>query len=150
MRSSQLGVGVVGYGYWGPNLVRNFAGSTAARVVAVADLDPLRLAALTRNHPARAEGLAQRFQAIDGVLSTQISERTRSLTILYDPQRVGLEALYQVVEPAAAKPPDSGAISHRQATRVAKAGEMFGKAAFDVFVAKALERSVVSLLAALR
>ncbi|MCW2283334.1 putative dehydrogenase [Rhodoblastus acidophilus] len=54
MRSSQLGVGVVGYGYWGPNLVRNFAGSTAARVVAVADRDPLRLAALTRNHPGVA------------------------------------------------------------------------------------------------
>jgi predicted dehydrogenase len=51
MRSSQLGVGVVGYGYWGPNLVRNFAASPAARVVAVADRDPLRLAAVARHHP---------------------------------------------------------------------------------------------------
>jgi len=51
MRSSQLGVGVVGHGYWGPNLVRNFAASAAARVVAVCDRDPLRLAALSRHHP---------------------------------------------------------------------------------------------------
>ncbi|MCC6175835.1 MAG: Gfo/Idh/MocA family oxidoreductase [Chloroflexi bacterium] len=39
-----IGVGVVGYGYWGPNLVRNFALTPGARVVAVSDLNPARLA----------------------------------------------------------------------------------------------------------
>jgi predicted dehydrogenase len=32
-----VGVGVIGCGYWGPNLVRNFAWTEGARVVAVAD-----------------------------------------------------------------------------------------------------------------
>lgn len=33
----QVGIGVVGCGYWGPNLVRNFGGTEGASVVAVAD-----------------------------------------------------------------------------------------------------------------
>jgi predicted dehydrogenase len=51
MPSSQLGIGIVGYGYWGPNLVRNFAGSPAARVVGVSDLDPGKLAVSNRLYP---------------------------------------------------------------------------------------------------
>ena len=39
-----LNIGVIGYGYWGPNLVRNFAGIPEAQVRSVADLDPHRLA----------------------------------------------------------------------------------------------------------
>lgn len=30
-----LGIGVIGYGYWGPNLVRNFAELPDAKVVTV-------------------------------------------------------------------------------------------------------------------
>ena len=41
---SMIGVGIIGYGYWGPNLVRNFALSSGNRVVAVSDLDEERLA----------------------------------------------------------------------------------------------------------
>ena len=34
-----IGVGIIGYGYWGPNLVRNFSDLPgAARVVSVCDL----------------------------------------------------------------------------------------------------------------
>src|SRR5215471_254859 len=32
-----LRIGVIGYGYWGPNIVRNFHGQDQARVVAVCD-----------------------------------------------------------------------------------------------------------------
>jgi predicted dehydrogenase len=39
-----LRVGQVGLGYWGPNLLRNMAAAPRAQVVAVADLDPHRLA----------------------------------------------------------------------------------------------------------
>lgn len=46
-----IGVGVIGYGYWGPNLVRNFAESRSARVVAVADARAERLANVTRRYP---------------------------------------------------------------------------------------------------
>jgi len=46
-----IGIGVVGYGYWGPNLVRNFAETPEARVVAVSDLRPERLALVRQRHP---------------------------------------------------------------------------------------------------
>ncbi|MBM3778568.1 MAG: Gfo/Idh/MocA family oxidoreductase [Acidimicrobiia bacterium] len=46
-----IGVGVIGYGYWGPNLVRNFAWSDAARVVAVADRRDARLGEVRRRFP---------------------------------------------------------------------------------------------------
>ena len=36
-------IGVIGYGYWGPNLVRNFAESSATEVVAVSDMREERL-----------------------------------------------------------------------------------------------------------
>jgi predicted dehydrogenase len=35
--SASLRIGVVGYGYWGPNLVRNFAMNARSKVVAIAD-----------------------------------------------------------------------------------------------------------------
>jgi predicted dehydrogenase len=35
--SAPLRIGVIGYGYWGPNLVRNFASGARTRVVAIAD-----------------------------------------------------------------------------------------------------------------
>ena len=46
-----INVGVVGYGYWGPNLVRNFMELSAACVTTVADLDTARLAQVTRRYP---------------------------------------------------------------------------------------------------
>ena len=44
-------VGVIGYGYWGPNLVRNFADLADARVAVVADSRPERLAQVARRYP---------------------------------------------------------------------------------------------------
>jgi predicted dehydrogenase len=46
-----IGVGVIGYGYWGPNLVRNFAETPGCRVVAVSDLDAQRLAKARLRYP---------------------------------------------------------------------------------------------------
>ena len=45
-------VGVVGYGYWGPNLVRNFADTSGARVGWVVDYRPERLASVATRYPA--------------------------------------------------------------------------------------------------
>ena len=45
-------IGVVGYGYWGPNLVRNFAETEDAEVVAVCDVNPERLAQARKRYPA--------------------------------------------------------------------------------------------------
>ena len=44
-------VGVIGYGYWGPNLVRNFADCSSTKITAVCDLRPERLAAAERRYP---------------------------------------------------------------------------------------------------
>ena len=50
--SSLLRIGVVGCGYWGPNLIRNFAALDNARVVAVGDMRPERLNWVSKNFPA--------------------------------------------------------------------------------------------------
>jgi predicted dehydrogenase len=47
-----IGIGVVGYGYWGPNLVRNFMEAPSSKVVAVCDLRAQRLAELQNRYPA--------------------------------------------------------------------------------------------------
>ncbi len=49
-----IGIGVIGYGYWGPNLVRNFAECRGAAVRMVCDLRPERLAAVERRYPGVA------------------------------------------------------------------------------------------------
>jgi len=45
-------VGVVGLGYWGPNLVRNVLASQQFDLTAVVDLDPARLESVVRPSPA--------------------------------------------------------------------------------------------------
>jgi predicted dehydrogenase len=49
--SSLVRIGVIGYGYWGPNLVRNFADLDGCRVVAVCDRDASRVAVAERRYP---------------------------------------------------------------------------------------------------
>ncbi len=46
-----LNVGVVGYGYWSPNVTRNFAACPSFRVASVCDPRPERLEAASRAHP---------------------------------------------------------------------------------------------------
>jgi len=46
----QLRVGVIGYGYWGPNIVRNFHGQEKSRVVAVCDQSPKAVQRARRQH----------------------------------------------------------------------------------------------------
>ena len=48
--ASQLRLGVVGYGYWGPNIVRNFSSVDGATVVAVSDLREESLKKVEKNH----------------------------------------------------------------------------------------------------
>lgn len=45
------GVAVIGYGYWGPNLARNFSEAPACDLRAVCDKRPERLALARRRHP---------------------------------------------------------------------------------------------------
>jgi predicted dehydrogenase len=45
-------IGVIGYGYWGPNLVRNFMEAPGSTVAAVCDLRPERLSRLHTRYPS--------------------------------------------------------------------------------------------------
>lgn len=47
-----LNIGVIGYGYWGPKLVRNFQESGHSRVMMVADRDQRRLNQVASTYPA--------------------------------------------------------------------------------------------------
>jgi predicted dehydrogenase len=54
-REAALGTAVVGYGYWGPNLVRNIAECPQLRLAGLCDLDPANLRLFGERHPdARA------------------------------------------------------------------------------------------------
>ena len=47
-----INVAVIGYGYWGPNLVRNFQETDGARVAVCCDLNTQRLAQAKTKHPS--------------------------------------------------------------------------------------------------
>ncbi|HEX5083082.1 MAG TPA: Gfo/Idh/MocA family oxidoreductase [Blastocatellia bacterium] len=65
------GIAIIGYGYWGPNLARNFAETEGASLAMVCDADPKRLALAQKRFPAVAVGAdfdeALRNPAIDAV-----------------------------------------------------------------------------------
>ena len=48
---ANISIGVIGYGYWGPNIVRNFFNTPDCTVKAVADGRPERLAVLAKTFP---------------------------------------------------------------------------------------------------
>jgi predicted dehydrogenase len=50
--SSKLKIGVIGYGYWGPNVVRNFHSIPTASVVSVCDMSPKALQRVQRLYPS--------------------------------------------------------------------------------------------------
>ncbi len=51
LREDVVRVGVIGYGYWGPNIVRNFHGQEHSRVVAVCDKSEKSLRRVCQAHP---------------------------------------------------------------------------------------------------
>lgn len=51
LRGSMIRVGVIGYGYWGPNIVRNLNGLDSVRAEMVCDKSPAALARARKAHP---------------------------------------------------------------------------------------------------
>jgi predicted dehydrogenase len=49
--SDTIRMGVIGYGYWGPNIVRNFHGQERSKVIAVCDKSPKSLKRVQQAHP---------------------------------------------------------------------------------------------------
>ena len=45
-------LGVIGYGYWGPNIVRNFSSQPDCQLVAICDKNPKAVAQVLSRHPA--------------------------------------------------------------------------------------------------
>ena len=46
-----VNIGVIGYGYWGPNIVRNFNGVEGARVVSICDKSQAALSRAGKMYP---------------------------------------------------------------------------------------------------
>jgi len=95
-------IGVIGYGYWGPNLVRNFFETPGAQVVCVADKRADRLKGVQARFPTvkvvegarelideRRQGVLQRAwqKVFDAALAAVLRARLRPA-----PQHVGLVA----------------------------------------------------------
>ena len=52
-----IGVGLIGYGYWGPNLARNFSAQPDCSLVSICDSNPARTELARRHYPsARVTG----------------------------------------------------------------------------------------------
>jgi predicted dehydrogenase len=61
-------IGIIGYGYWGPNLVRNFADLDCCRVTAVCDVDRSRLNEAVRRFP----GIAATADALELIADSDV------------------------------------------------------------------------------
>ena len=49
---SKVTIGLIGYGYWGPNLLRNYMESASATVKWVCDISPKRLDKAATRYPS--------------------------------------------------------------------------------------------------
>src|SRR4030095_17221 len=63
-----VNVGIIGYGYWGPNIVRNFSGLTDCKIVAVCDKSPEALQHVSASY----SGIECTHDARDIFMSTAI------------------------------------------------------------------------------
>src|ERR1700712_4498252 len=74
-----LGIAVVGAGYWGPNLVRNFRSSPAWDLVAVCDLDEARARRVVgARSTVEVETSLERLLARDDIDAVAIATPARS------------------------------------------------------------------------
>ena len=71
-------IAVIGAGYWGPNLVRNFRGSPDWELVAVCDLDEARARKVVGDAPVDVETSLERLLARDDVDAVAIATPART------------------------------------------------------------------------
>lgn len=50
-KGNMLRIGVIGYGYWGPNIVRNLHGQKSSQVAMICDKSPAALARVRKSYP---------------------------------------------------------------------------------------------------
>jgi copper chaperone CopZ len=97
--------------------------------------------------PTKGEDLRVCIQLLTGVRSAEVNKHASCITVQYDPNQLDADAILEVLKERGCLERD--ATSHRPQA-VAKVGELFGKAVFDVLLAKTVERSVLSLVTAFR
>ncbi len=85
-----LKVGVIGCGYWGPNLIRNFHGLPDAEVVAIADLSEKRLAHVGLLYPGALKTTDHRRLIADPAIDAVVV--ATPMTTHYELGRQVLEA----------------------------------------------------------
>ena len=81
-------IGIIGYGYWGPNLVRNFSEVPGVKVAAVVDLDNARLDLVRRRYPA-----IHATSDLQGVLADPSIDAIAVATPVHSHHELGLAAL---------------------------------------------------------
>ena len=73
-----INAGIVGYGYWGPNLARNIEANPDFNLIRIADREESRRAQAQRNHPnSEVTGMSEtvtRAPDIDvGIITTPVT-----------------------------------------------------------------------------
>jgi len=86
--SADLRIAVVGCGYWGPNLVRNFAATPGIKVACVCDLEPSRLEDI-----ARRFSVGRTTTSIDDVLGDRAIDAVALATPVATHRSLGEAAL---------------------------------------------------------
>jgi predicted dehydrogenase len=111
---ASLGVAVIGAGYWGPNLVRNFRGSANWDLVGVCDLDPQRARKVIGNRST-----VEVFTDLDQVLNRDDIDAIAVATPARTHAPIAIAALsagkHVVVEKPLADTPESAAAMVRAA-----------------------------------
>lgn len=106
---------------------------------------------LIKKNSHRAEtDLQALFGAVPGIRATEINKSAGCVIIYYDPEHVTLANILDALQEAGylAHPESTQLLLHQPHAAV-KVGDLFGKALFNAFMNKALERSIASLTAAL-
>jgi predicted dehydrogenase len=130
-----VSVGIAGYGYWGPNLARNFHNLSDAELTAVCDLDAGRLAHLGKHHP-QAAGYADfsemlRHAALDAVVIATPAGTHHALA-----KAALLDGRHVLVE----KPMATSAAECRELMEIAAAGKLTLMAGHTYLYSEAVRR----------
>jgi predicted dehydrogenase len=83
-----VGIGVIGYGYWGPNLVRNFLQAQGAQVVAVCDQRAERRAMVEKVYPS-----VRTYEAVEAMLGNPAIDAVAVATPVFSHFALAMQAL---------------------------------------------------------
>jgi predicted dehydrogenase len=83
-----INIGVIGYGYWGPNIVRNFNGIDRAQVVSVCDLSESALGKVRKLYPA-----VNTTTNVDDVISSNTIDAIAIITPVFTHFEIAKKAL---------------------------------------------------------